>query len=61
MVLFIMMIAPAGLCLFALLNPPDFSPEFRVIFQVVCGAGLVVSIVAAAILYLWIEDKLGLK
>jgi hypothetical protein len=61
MVLLIMIIAPAALCLFALLYPPDFSSDFRVLFQVVCGAALVACIVAAAVLYLWLEDKLGLK
>jgi uncharacterized membrane protein YciS (DUF1049 family) len=55
------MIAPAAFCAFFLLDPPGFAADCQVAFRAICGVGLVVSIVIVAVLYLWLDDKLGLK
>lgn len=61
-VLLYLMILPGLLCAFGLVEPRSFvSEEYRILFQVCCGLGLMVSIVIGAILFLWFEDKLGLK
>ena len=61
LVLLLLLIGPGCLCAFWLLDPPNFAADYRVAFQALCGMGLLVSIVIAAILNLWLEDKLRLK
>jgi hypothetical protein len=53
-------LVPALLCAIGILDARRLVPgEYVTAFQVLCGIGLVVSIVIAAILWLWIEKKLG--
>jgi hypothetical protein len=60
-ILLFLLLAPGCLFTYWLFSPPGFAAEFSVAFQVVCGVGLVASIVLAALLFLWLEDRLGLK
>jgi hypothetical protein len=49
--------ALGGLCAFwCFIEVPRFVADFQVAFRVLCGVGLLVSIVVAAILILWIDD-----
>ena len=60
-VLLLLLLAPGGLCAFWLLAPPGFAADHPVAFQASCIVGLLASIGVAGIMYLWFEDKLGLK
>jgi hypothetical protein len=58
--LFYLSIAAGGLCLFGLLDPPaGLAVVFQYLLRAICGVGLVVSVVAAAFLYLWLYGRLG--
>jgi hypothetical protein len=59
--LLLLLLAPGCLCAYWLFAPPGFAAAFPVAFQAICGIGLAASIVLAAVLYLWLEDKLGLR
>jgi hypothetical protein len=60
-VLFSLCAAPALVCAVGLAEPTTFVPAaYGLVFQVACGAGLVVSLVGGAAVYLWIGDRTGL-
>jgi hypothetical protein len=50
-------------CAFWLVDPPSFLADYQGPFQVICAVGLaasmIVAIVFIAIVYLWVQDRLG--
>jgi 6-phosphogluconolactonase len=59
--LLFLLVAAGGLCTFGLLDPPYFAADYRIAFQVLCGVGLLASIITGAVLYLWAADRFGFK